>query len=179
MGVGRMAFFAEFFVSDFDGSAGGEHRVRQDQHLPFQARVRRILHLDVGVVSLVILPVSGDEGALRGVEDIEDAFVQGKACAEDRGDDDLAVIGRNAGDAQRRDHFLGAEFQRLADFVAENVAQPLQVVAETHPVFLDGPVTDLRDKGVEDRMDLSEVDDFHGFSDFNDFRKTKIEKITR
>jgi hypothetical protein len=41
------------------------------------------------------------------------------------------------------------------------VAQPFEVEAETHAVFLDCLVAYLRDDVVENRIGLTDVDDFH------------------
>ena len=50
---------------------------------------------------------------------------------------------------------LDTVIHSLADFVSEDVSNPLEVSAETHSVFLDLLVAHLRDETVEYRIGLA------------------------
>ena len=54
-----------------------------------------------------------------------------------------------------------AVFQMLADLISEDLSEPFEVSAETLAVLLDSLVAHLCDEFVENRILLTEVDDFH------------------
>jgi len=52
--------------------------------------------------------------------------------------------------SQRRFYFNGVVFQRFADFLSQNFAQPLHITPEAHTVFLNVYVAQLPDEPVAD-----------------------------
>ena len=162
VGVGRLAaLFEELVVSDFDGGAGGEHRVGDDEGLAGDLRGRAVVDLDLEVITLSVFAERGNEGRLGVVEHVENALVQRQTGTHDRGDDELGVVRSDLGGAERRDDILDGIIQRPGNLIAEDLAYALEIGPEAEAVFLDGGIAHFCDESVEDGVVLAKIDDLH------------------
>ena len=73
------------FVAQFHGTAGGQHRVGNDEGLAVDVRCGEVLHVDAHHVvgSILIFTISADKSIASVVEDVEEAIVERKSGAED------------------------------------------------------------------------------------------------
>lgn len=115
------------------------------------------------LIGLVVFPVCGDESALSVVKNIHDTLMKREPGAEDGRGHDFGVPGVDHGRGERSGDFLLRIIQGLAQFISEDAPYSLKVETEAETVFLDFPITYLRDDVAESRIGLSQVDNFHGF----------------
>ena len=165
----RYAFGAECLVSQLEAATRGQHRVGDDEGLVAQVGGGKVFHLDAhALVFLIeIVAIGRHEGVARVVEDVEEALVEGQACAEDGGEHHLVVGRAGLGVSQRRLYGFLRIIQGLAYLVGHHLADALQVVAEGVAVGLDLDVPQLGHILVDDAVAFSEVDDFHGMKDLS------------
>ena len=161
MRVSRLSFVAETLVCDFKRCSCRKHCVCEDEGLSCQVRSAAVLDVDMEVLSLVVLSVCRYECVLSVVEVVQDTLMQRKTGTENRSHYNLVVRSRDVCYAQRSHVFLMAVFQMLADLISEDLSEPFEVSAETLAVLLDSLVAHLCDEFVENRILLTEVDDFH------------------
>ena len=161
MRVSRLSFVAETLVCDFKRCSCRKHCVCEDEGLSCQIRSAAVLDVDMEVLSLVVLSVCRYECVLSVVEVVQDTLMQRQTGTENRSHYNLVVRSRDVCYAQRSHVFLMAVFQMLADLISEDLSEPFEVSAETLAVLLDSLVAHLCDEFVENRILLTEVDDFH------------------
>ena len=158
---GLTAGFFQLLQGRFHRGAGGQHRVCHYEGFPLQGRAGAVVCVNLEIVSLAVFSPGGEETAFRPVEETQDTFLQRKAGPQDGGDYQGGIGRLHLGNGQRSGDLFLRIGKRFGNLISEDGAYPLQVDAETHPVFLDVGVPDFGDETVENGVGLSQIDDFH------------------
>ena len=166
MSVCRLSLFAETLVGDFERCSCREHGVCKNEGLTIKIGAACVFDVDVEVFTLVVFPVRCDKCVLCSVEEVEYTLVQWKSRAKNGRNHNLVVMCVYVCNAERCHELLLGIFERLTDFVCEDLAESFKVPAESQTILLDSYVAHFRYEFVENRVLLAKVDDFHGNNHF-------------
>jgi hypothetical protein len=150
--LGGVAFFAEVLDRLDEGGTGGEHGVGDDDDASFELGAGDVVEPDLERAVSLVFAVGRDEAVVGLIEEIEQTLVEGKAGAEDSGDDGLVFEDLGGRDAELGLDFLFEKGKGFADLVSGHLSDAFQVTTEAHAVQLDLLITDLADPVAEERV---------------------------
>ena len=111
--------------------------------------------------ALVILAVGGNKGILGVIKKIKNTIVQRQTSTQNGGDNDFLRGQIHLRDSQGSDNFLIVILHCPTYLIRKNLTQPGKIMPETERILLNGLVAHLRDKLIENRIGLSQIDNFH------------------
>ena len=86
------------------------------------------------------------------VEVVEESLVERQTGTQNRGHNNVIINKLHLGLTQRSLDHLGGIVQLFREFIGRDLANALEVAAESHRVLLDVLVAQLGQKGVQNRV---------------------------